>query len=824
MPVAEHQVTAAIRTYGLKKTLESYLTVNNSRIFAGADAWEDVHDRSTIIDAFMKEWMVKMVRETLGYDPVEKGMFPFNFAFLAVGGYGRSEMNPNSDVDIRLIIDDTKLQENPLVQRYKDDIYNDIVKKEYGFAPDFSVHNLNDLQGFTEADLNHFLDMRLLYGNRDLVDTIYRRFKEQCDAPELFLHHAKFLEELREKYPQSFNDAEGFNIKFGIGGLRNFHTAIWIEAAKSFSSCREIYARAEVPESVYDAAGILLNTRSWLNLRKEQSGPVKKPHTISADTFTFEDTEALSPASRERLLFARREVYRFAESLMKERIRKGVRITPNVVLHYDGMCVDGLSLELNAAERNSLFFSLYHTSHRRGVPISPIMDTTLFKNTEQWVRPHPLFVQLFYEKGSLSTTLKRLSDAHCLGKLIPGYSNLEAGLHGPGHRARHLTRAGFALQKIATLEDLVGEQSLLPNLKQEYEALSADASAALKLALLSKRIPLHEKAAGEEEQSIQEYLKKLEEHYPSFPREALEMAGFLMNNHELFNQFVVGSLNDASTVRRFKRAVRDKEHLQALYLFTHADYGFPLKENAAHWDNVDELYRKTMGCFLRNARKTPYDPKALDEVGKTIAEDLGPDFMSGRYAQSAMSWISYLRRVHESGRPMIRPYLNQENVIGIACRDYPGLLAVITGTLYDAGANVNQAHAYSLSEHKLVLDMFDFTPGSVPQKELVARLEENIQRRTMIGQSASEILAPLKKNAHVEYRKSSGYYALSFTSEEDKPGIMYALTRILYEKLNANIYGLQAYSLKGKPVNDYVFFKTSKNPAETAKLVKEYFA
>ena len=823
MQIPESQVTAAIREYGPAKTLESFLTVNNAKtLTSSAESWEIVHERSTIIDALMKEWITKMTLETLKEDPVAKGVFPFNFAFLAVGGYGRGEMNPNSDVDIRLIVDDTKLQENPLVLRYKDDIYNGIAKREYGLSPDFIVHNLNDLPGLTGAEITQIMDRRTLYGNLDLDDIIKRILKEQCDPSELCLNYVRLLEELKRKYPQSFHDAEGFNVKFGIGGLRHFHTSIWIEAAETFSSCRETYARAEIPESVYEAAGIMLKTRSWLNLQRDKNPVIKKPHAITADTFTLKDMEALSPASRERLLFARREISRFAESKLNEKMRKGIRITPDITFDSEGLRADGHTLEIPPAKRNDLFFSLYHTAHTRGLPINPIMHTTLCKNADQWVRPHPLFVQLFYDDGSLSRTLKRLADAHCLGKLIPGFSALEASLYEPGHHARHLTRAGFALQKIEALEEIVGEHSPVQHLTHEYKVLSSDYRAAIRLALLVKHIPKSERIPGVLQQSPTEYMDTLVECYPSFPREALDVAAFLIENHTLFNTTIEGRLNDEYTVRRFKKEVGDTERLRALYLFTHADQGSLDKSNTSYWDNAEELYIKTMNRFLGKAKKSPYDPAALDETGMVIADDLGPDFMSGRYAKSAMSWISYLKMAHETGHPIIRP-LNQENRIGIACEDYPGLLAVITGMLYDSGANVNQAHAYSLSKHHLALDMFDFTPGVLQQKELIARLTDDIKNRRLIQQDPFAILAPLKKKVDVEYRGRSQYSVLSFVSETDRPGIMYALTRILHEQLGANIYGLNAYSPKGKPIHDYIFFKAGKKFSEISARVKELF-
>jgi UTP:GlnB (protein PII) uridylyltransferase len=206
-----------------------------------------------------------------------------------------------------------------------------------------------------------------------------------------------------------------------------------------------------------------------------------------------------------------------------------------------------------------------------------------------------------------------------------------------------------------------------------------------------------------------------------------------------------------------------------------------------------------------------YEARAFDNLGKSLLEDLGPDFRSGRYKNTVHYWISALSKVHQNGEPIVQPFSHQDNFLGVACRDYPGLLTVITGQLYKSGTDLLQAHAYSLTKHGLVLDMFEYHPTN-EGKDLSDRIKLLIAKKTMIDDDPMEILSRASKkearlNSH-SVDSSTNHYSLEFTAENNVPGIVYALTRILYGSANAHIYGVNAYAYPGKPVSNSIFFSS----------------
>ena len=70
---------------------------------------------------------------------------------------------------------------------------------------------------------------------------------------------------------------------------------------------------------------------------------------------------------------------------------------------------------------------------------------------------------------------------------------------------------------------------------------------------------------------------------------------------------------------------------------------------------------------------------------------------------------------------------------------------------------------------------------------------------------------PIGKDVSLEHLQRQGYYKLCFKCEQNRPGILYALTRVLHDKIEANIYSLSAYSPQNKRIEDYLFFNANRN-------------
>ncbi|TCJ17961.1 [protein-PII] uridylyltransferase [Parasulfuritortus cantonensis] len=150
---------------------------------------------------------------------------PAATALVAVGGYGRDELYPHSDVDLLILLDDDlpaaeEARFEPLIGLLWD----------LGLHVGHSVRRVSECLDEAAGDITiqtNLLDSRLLAGNR----TVYRRFRREFDVhlePHAFFK-AKRLEQ-RNRHGRFADRALLLepNLKESPGGLRDVQTAGWV--------------------------------------------------------------------------------------------------------------------------------------------------------------------------------------------------------------------------------------------------------------------------------------------------------------------------------------------------------------------------------------------------------------------------------------------------------------------------------------------------------------------------------------------------------------------------------------------------------------------
>ena len=167
-----------------------------------------------------------------------EGALPAASALLAVGGFGRGQLFPHSDVDLLILLDaDPDPRDAAAIERFFAAVW------DVGLEVAHAVRTIDECRSEMTADITirtSLLENRHLAGSRRLYNRFRRMFADALD-PRTF-YAAKTLEQQQRhlKYHDAAYNLEP-NVKESPGGLRDLQTVLWISRAAGFGrSWREL--------------------------------------------------------------------------------------------------------------------------------------------------------------------------------------------------------------------------------------------------------------------------------------------------------------------------------------------------------------------------------------------------------------------------------------------------------------------------------------------------------------------------------------------------------------------------------------------------------
>src|SRR3989338_3393208 len=190
----------------------------------------------------------------------------YNFVIGAVGGYGRGQLRPNSDLDIILIYEDGVPDDDPFLISYTKGL-SEFLSKTLGIGDSPIINKLSDIDAPDKFDTKKFsacLDYRRLRGSEEFEANFIRELKGSMDKLGFFLDMKATLEGLEKEQPYGIDNIP-FNIKYSTGGLRQFNAKVHVQGSEKFEPSSAVYKR--MPGDVIEAYATLLKASSWLNLR-----------------------------------------------------------------------------------------------------------------------------------------------------------------------------------------------------------------------------------------------------------------------------------------------------------------------------------------------------------------------------------------------------------------------------------------------------------------------------------------------------------------------------------------------------------------------------
>ncbi len=791
---------------------------------------------------------------------------PENCALAAVGGYGRGELYPGSDVDLLILLAEGQDGDpnGPPAAAPIEQLIG--LLWDIGLDIGHSVRTVAQCLQQAELDITvqaALLEARYLAGARPLYASFEQAYKAAV-KPEVFFR-AKQLEQA-ERYAK-FNDTPYSlepNCKESPGGRRDLQMIQWVARAAGMGDDWKSLGRtglitaAEVRQ--FERADRLLrDLRIELHLmtgRRE-------------DRLLFDHQERLASAMR----IAPTTAKRASEVLMQRYYRNAKLVTqlnglvmqvladrllptrpgpPIVIDSYFQMVREQLDVrEEDVFQRHprailECFLLQMQRSELKGM--TPRTLRALWRAQsciDAGFRRDPsnraLFLKLFQQKH-LVVMLRQMNQYGILGRCLPAFGHIVGQMQ---HDLFHVyTVDQHILQVIRNLRRFVQ-----PEFAHEYPFCSRLMVGFEKRWLLYIGALFHDIAKGRGGDHSQlgkaEALRFCRDH--EICGDDAELVAFLVEQHLSMSQVAQKQdLADPEVILAFATRVGTMRRLTALYLLTVADIRgtSPKVWNAWKGKLLEDLFRMTAKVLsgtavlqLTGVAERQEDARRIlryHGLRPDVELELWSQLDTGYFMRHAAEEIAWHARVlyhrPNSPKPMVRARLNpigeglQVMVYG---PDQPLLFARLCGFFARLGYSIVDAkihttrHGYALDS--FVVFAFDATQ---PYRDMISLIEHDIAEQMEkqpplpagVGGRLSRLVRHFPVTPEVDIRADErGSHYLMSISASDRPGLLYAIARVLAD------HGIILHTAKiatlGERVED-VFLISGRELAHTATLVR----
>src|SRR5213595_2755354 len=194
-------------------------------------------------------------------------------ALVALGGYGRGELNPFSDIDVMLLHDQEKKGISPHLEEMVQQVL--YLLWDSGFKVGHSTRSIKEAVAQANQDMRTktaMLESRFLAGDADLAREFRRQFRSKCvDGSEREYVELRIQDQVarHKKFGDSVYLQEP-NLKSGCGGLRDYQNLLWMTYFKEGSlSTNQLVGKDWLSESdqrrIETAYDFLLRLRTDLH-------------------------------------------------------------------------------------------------------------------------------------------------------------------------------------------------------------------------------------------------------------------------------------------------------------------------------------------------------------------------------------------------------------------------------------------------------------------------------------------------------------------------------------------------------------------------------
>lgn len=677
----------------------------------------------------------------------------------AVGGFGRQEMSPASDIDLVFIREGA-------TDRTAEEVVKQIlyVLWDLGLKVGHACRTVGETVDRAEAEpmiKTALLDARRLTGSAGL----WKKFEEEFSRRNLAKGVEGYLAWRLENQANRHTKEGGTvfvqepNLKTGLGGLRDFHNLRWVgrvsgEGATLPELVRKGWLSSDEAAQAEKAFGFLMTLRERLHIA--QGGP--------GDVLTLR----LQGELAEAMGYPQPNILRKSEALMREtyghlrtihlvcnatatRICQQKTGRPRGLWSFfagwtgarratDGFVLQGAELAAESSEvfrqdplrMIRVFRILQDQGSVPGAELSSLIRANFSLLTEEWARRPEVretFLHILRQKGKVGRILRWMHEGGVLGRILPEFAPLTCLVqHEFFHR---YTADEHTLVCLEQLDAMLGSKE--PDLRRYGDLYSrVELPEILALAVL-----LHDTGKAELTRHHEEigavHAAQVARRFGFRGRE-LALMTFLVDHHMTLGNFSRKNLDEPETIRAFARIVQDEERLDLLMLISAADVrAVAGRNNWSSWREllVWDLYGRTKRMlageeeFLRaeeeekKGRAQQVQVELAGEISHEAVEQHLAGMGSSYLRQCPAALIArHVRAVHRffaervEGADALVPLVEWRDhpeeghtEVIVVTWDRERLFSKIAGSFAVAGCNILSADVFTRSDD-VVIDTF----------------------------------------------------------------------------------------------------------------------
>ena len=587
----------------------------------------------------------------------ENGEPELPLALIALGGYGRGELNPFSDVDVML------LHRQPAeISPRQEEMVNQILYLlwDSGFKVGHSTRSIKEAIAQANSDMRTktaMLEARFLSGDIQLA----RDFREQFRAKCVVGHERDYVEMRMDDQVarhKRFGDSvylQEPNLKSGCGGLRDYQNLLWITYFKEGSlSTNQLVGKNWLSESdqrrIERAYDFLLRLRTDLHYATGRATDILhlnlQEQIASRLGYSPRKGQLRSEALMRDYYHHTRNILRVTERITQQFVRGHVTSKMRSLFSFLpltranktplGKCFFIRDKQLYPAGRDVFrndpeqMMRAFELAQQREVDISPELEDFLSRNlrhvtrTYQYARgPRAIFKSILSQKGRVGRILRMMHRVDFLGRYIPEFGQLTCLVqHEFLHRYTADEHTLVCIDKLDALAET--DDPKLINYRKLFEQLADPL--VLYLALL-----LHDsgKAVGRPHSEASALFAQRVAARLQLSSEQRKSLILLVDHHLTMSRMAQQrNLEDPTTVMEFAQIIKDQTNLDALMLLTLADGQGTSADTWSDWKEslVWQLFHES-SRYLTD-RKSYYERTriARETLRTSVAKKLSPDY------------------------------------------------------------------------------------------------------------------------------------------------------------------------------------------------------